>query len=150
MSKIRFDRDHFEAVLADFVEENPLACQGILSVAIGWAGYDAATRYISPEHFLAHRLREALDNACAHGGKLEGHGPDGKLVVQIDESPPLRGQPAVWHIPTSRSLSVRRPVATASIRSSMRASARGSVPCFPASPSSAPRVASSRASRKRC
>ncbi len=70
------------------------------SIVIGWAGYDAATRFLSPEHFLAHRLREALDNACAHGGKLEGHGPDGKLVVQIDESPPLRGQPAVWHIPT--------------------------------------------------
>lgn len=33
MNKIRFDRDHFETVLADFVEENPLACQGILSVA---------------------------------------------------------------------------------------------------------------------
>ncbi len=28
-----FDREHFEAVLADFVEENPLACQGLLSVA---------------------------------------------------------------------------------------------------------------------
>ena len=33
MSDTRFDREHFEAVLADFVEENPLACQGILSVA---------------------------------------------------------------------------------------------------------------------
>lgn len=33
MSEIPFDRGHFEAVLADFVDENPLACQGILSVA---------------------------------------------------------------------------------------------------------------------
>jgi hypothetical protein len=33
MTEALFDRDHFEAVLADFVEENPLACQGILSVA---------------------------------------------------------------------------------------------------------------------
>jgi len=33
MSDTHFDRDHFEAVLADFVEENPLACQGLLSVA---------------------------------------------------------------------------------------------------------------------
>ncbi|MEX1048594.1 MAG: hypothetical protein WED15_03635 [Akkermansiaceae bacterium] len=33
MSDTPFDRDHFEAVLADFVEENPLACQGLLSVA---------------------------------------------------------------------------------------------------------------------
>ena len=70
------------------------------AIVIGWAGYDASTRYLSPEHFLAHRLRETLDAACAHGGKLEGHGPDGKLVVQLDESPPLRGQPAVWRIPT--------------------------------------------------
>ncbi len=33
MSETPFNRDHFEAVLADFVEENPLACQGILSIA---------------------------------------------------------------------------------------------------------------------
>ncbi len=33
MSEVPFDRAHFETVLADFVEENPLACQGILSVA---------------------------------------------------------------------------------------------------------------------
>ena len=71
------------------------------SIIIGWAGYDAATRFLSPEHFLAHRLREALDAACAKGGKLEGHGPDGKLVVHIDESPSLRGKPAVWRIHTA-------------------------------------------------
>ena len=70
------------------------------SIVIGWAGYDALTRFLSPEHFLAHRLREALDAACSHGAPLEGHGPDGKLVVRIDESPPLRGRPAVWQIPT--------------------------------------------------
>jgi hypothetical protein len=33
MNDPHFDRGHFEAVLADFVEENPLACQGLLSVA---------------------------------------------------------------------------------------------------------------------
>lgn len=33
MNDSHFNRDHFEAVLADFVEENPLACQGLLSVA---------------------------------------------------------------------------------------------------------------------
>lgn len=33
MNESHFDRDHFEAVLADFVEDDPLACQGILSVA---------------------------------------------------------------------------------------------------------------------
>ena len=30
---IIFDRGHLEAVLAEFVEDNPLACEGILSVA---------------------------------------------------------------------------------------------------------------------
>ena len=70
------------------------------AIVIGWAGYDALTHYLSPEHFLAHRLRETLDAACAHGGRLEGHGPDGKLVVHIDETPSLRGRPAVWRIPT--------------------------------------------------
>lgn len=33
MNESGFDRDHFDAVLADFVEDNPLACQGLLSVA---------------------------------------------------------------------------------------------------------------------
>lgn len=70
------------------------------AIVIGWAGYDAATRFLSPEHFLAHRLREALDAACAYGCQLEGHGPDGKLVVQLDETPALRGKPAIWRIPT--------------------------------------------------
>jgi hypothetical protein len=32
-SETPFDPDHFATVLADFVEENPLACQGLLSVA---------------------------------------------------------------------------------------------------------------------
>ena len=33
MNDSHFNRDHFETVLADFVEDDPLACQGILSVA---------------------------------------------------------------------------------------------------------------------
>jgi S-adenosylmethionine synthetase len=70
------------------------------SIIIGWAGYDAATRFLRPEHFLAHTLREALDAACAYNSPLGGHGPDGKIIVQIDETPSLRGRPAVWHIPT--------------------------------------------------
>jgi len=68
------------------------------AIIIGWAGYDAATRHLSPEHFLAHTLREALDTACAHGHPLDGHGPDGKIIVRIDETPPQRGIPAVWEI----------------------------------------------------
>lgn len=68
------------------------------SIVVGWAGYDAATRFLSPEHFLAHTLREALDAARGHGQPLEGHGPDGKVIVQIDETPSLRGRSAVWEI----------------------------------------------------
>jgi len=70
------------------------------SIIIGWAGYDALTRFLSPEHFLAHRLREELDAACAYGGALERHGPDGKLIVRIDETPALRGRAAAWRIST--------------------------------------------------
>jgi S-adenosylmethionine synthetase len=70
------------------------------SIIVGWAGYDAATHFLSPEHFLAHRLRDTLDAACAFGGRLDGHGPDGKLIVHLDESPALRGKPAAWRIPT--------------------------------------------------
>jgi S-adenosylmethionine synthetase len=54
------------------------------SVVVGWAGYDARTRHLPPEHFLAHSLREALAASCQHG-VLEGHGPDGKLLVILRE-----------------------------------------------------------------
>ena len=51
---------------------------------VGWAGYDQRTRYLSPEHFLAHTFRERLTRAC-RDGNLSGHGPDGKLLVRIRE-----------------------------------------------------------------
>ena len=70
------------------------------AVVTGWAGYDRATCYLSPEHFLAHTLREALDAACAFGGPLEGHGPDGKLIVHLAETPAVRGTAARWQIIT--------------------------------------------------
>jgi S-adenosylmethionine synthetase len=70
------------------------------AIITGWAGYDQATRYLSPEHFLAHTLREALDEACAFGGALEGHGPDGKLIVHLAETPPTRGGGAAWEVVT--------------------------------------------------
>jgi S-adenosylmethionine synthetase len=54
------------------------------SVIIGWAGYDAGIRYLPPEHFLAHLLREALTQSCL-GGCLGGQGPDGKLMVRMKE-----------------------------------------------------------------
>ena len=38
------------------------------SVVIGWAGYDAKVRYLPPEHFLAHALREAETGRCGRCG----------------------------------------------------------------------------------
>jgi S-adenosylmethionine synthetase len=70
------------------------------AIVIGWAGYDSATRFLAPEHFLVHALRETLDAACAYAGPLAGHGPDGKIVVKIDECPAQRGRLAVWQIAT--------------------------------------------------
>jgi len=52
------------------------------SIVIGWAGYDENTRYLPPEHYLAHVFREALINSC-HNGNLVGQGPDGKLLVRM-------------------------------------------------------------------
>lgn len=54
------------------------------AIVIGWAGYDARTHYLPPEHFLAHVFREALTQAC-QGGALDGEGPDGKLLVRMRE-----------------------------------------------------------------
>jgi S-adenosylmethionine synthetase len=55
------------------------------SIAIGWAGYDAGVGWLPPEHYLAHRLGEALAGSC-HAGRLAGQGPDGKLLVRLRES----------------------------------------------------------------
>ena len=54
------------------------------SIVIGWAGYDARTHYLPPEHFLGHVLRDAIAESC-RGGPLQGHGPDGKLMVRVRE-----------------------------------------------------------------
>jgi S-adenosylmethionine synthetase len=70
------------------------------SVVIGWAGYDARTCHLPPEHFLAHSLRGEIENACESEQPLAGHGPDGKLVVRIDEIPATRAGPAEWRIDT--------------------------------------------------
>jgi S-adenosylmethionine synthetase len=60
------------------------------AIVIGWAGYDAKTGWLAPEHHLAHTLRQALA-AAMRGGPLQGHGPDGKLVVRVRE------EPGAWH-----------------------------------------------------
>ncbi len=54
------------------------------AVVIGWAGYDDKTRYLPPEHYLAHIFREALAESC-RGGLLKGQGPDGKFVARLRE-----------------------------------------------------------------
>ena len=54
------------------------------AVVIGWAGYDEKTRYLPPEHYLAHIFREALAESC-RGGLLRRQGPDGKLIVRLRE-----------------------------------------------------------------
>ena len=54
------------------------------AIVVGWAGYDAKTAYLSPEHFLAHTFREALSLSCS-SGTLKGQGPDGKLLVVMSE-----------------------------------------------------------------
>jgi S-adenosylmethionine synthetase len=54
-------------------------------IVIGWAGYDAKVAWLPPEHYLAHRLGDALARSCQNG-RLEGQGPDGKLLVRLRES----------------------------------------------------------------
>jgi len=54
------------------------------SIVIGYAGYDAKTRFLPPEQFLAHSLGQALWASCQHGA-LKGLGPDGKLLVALRE-----------------------------------------------------------------
>ena len=54
------------------------------AIIIGYAGYDKLTRYLPPEHFLAHIFREALTRSC-RDGVLSGQGPDGKLLVRMRE-----------------------------------------------------------------
>ncbi len=55
------------------------------SIAVGWAGYDAAVGFLPPEHFLADCFRRALIRGC-RGEELAGCGPDGKLLVRLREN----------------------------------------------------------------
>jgi S-adenosylmethionine synthetase len=54
-------------------------------ITVGWAGYDAKVGWLPPEHYLAHALGDALARSC-QGGRLQGQGPDGKLLVRLRES----------------------------------------------------------------
>ena len=53
------------------------------SIVIGYAGYDAATRFLPPEQFLVHWLGEALWQGC-RSRSIPG-GPDGKLLLIMRE-----------------------------------------------------------------
>lgn len=57
------------------------------AICAGWAGYDARTGFLPPEHFLAHQFRQALWDEI-QAGDLQGEGPDGKLLVLMAEEGP--------------------------------------------------------------
>jgi S-adenosylmethionine synthetase len=54
------------------------------SIVVGYAGYDTLTHFLPPEHFLAWYFREALINSM-DSGTLKTHGPDGKILVVMNE-----------------------------------------------------------------
>ena len=92
----RFSDQVADAIVAAAYAVDPRAyCQVEVSVwsdqvndqciSIGWAGYDAQTGYLPPEHCLVQHLCAALAASCAQG-TLEGEGPDGKLLVRVRES----------------------------------------------------------------
>ncbi|MFM7814112.1 MAG: methionine adenosyltransferase domain-containing protein [Flavobacteriales bacterium] len=56
------------------------------SIIIGYAGYDCKTNYLRPEQFLSWFIREKLSKAII-SGPLQGHGPDGKILVSMREEP---------------------------------------------------------------
>ncbi len=62
------------------------------SIVIGWAGYNARTRFLPPEQFLVHTLRQSMVDSFGVGGRLEGQGPDGKILVR------LREECMKWHL----------------------------------------------------
>lgn len=54
------------------------------TVIHAYAAYDSKTNFLPPEHFAVMYLREQLTNSLSHG-ILKGHGPDGKLLLVINE-----------------------------------------------------------------
>ena len=60
-------------------------------IVIGYAGYDAKTQYLPPEHFAVWYFREHLIQSLL-SGLLQHQGPDGKLLLVIEE------QNASWEI----------------------------------------------------
>ncbi len=56
------------------------------SIVHAYAGYDAQTRFLPPEQFAVWYMREALIRSCTHG-MLRNCGPDGKLLIVMQEYP---------------------------------------------------------------
>ncbi len=54
-------------------------------IVTAYAGYDAKTRYLPPEHFGSWYFREQIIRAIS-SGPLQGHGPDGKVLLVMDEN----------------------------------------------------------------
>ena len=55
------------------------------SIITGYAGYDSKTRFLPPVHFAAWYFRECVISELKDG-LLHGHGPDGKILVVMDEN----------------------------------------------------------------
>lgn len=70
-----------------FVQDDPASYTAVIhdqSIVIGWAGYDERTRFLPPEQFLVHTLRQDVISSLKKG-PLKGQGPDGKFLVVIRE-----------------------------------------------------------------
>lgn len=53
-------------------------------IVTGYAGYDVLTRFLPPEQFAVLHFREQLIRTLKEG-PLQGHGPDGKLLVTMQQ-----------------------------------------------------------------
>ena len=55
------------------------------SIITGYAGYDSKTNFLPPEHYAAWYFREQVIKELK-SGPLNGHGPDGKVLLVMDEN----------------------------------------------------------------
>jgi S-adenosylmethionine synthetase len=55
------------------------------AIVVGYAGYDSKTNFLPPEHFASWYFREKIINELKTGN-LQGQGPDGKLLIVMDEN----------------------------------------------------------------
>jgi S-adenosylmethionine synthetase len=55
------------------------------AIVIGYAGYDLKTGFLPPEHYASWFFREKIITEL-RTGNLKGQGPDGKILIMIDEN----------------------------------------------------------------